>query len=218
MNELEKIKRKIRNNQVALSRLRAKEKDPEGYALKNRLRAKAYWASLDPVKKAAKIARNSKRVKENREQVNGYQRKSYQKHREEILEKKKIKNEQLRKENPVYQAKQENKAYQQLSDANKILFLKSSKAPKHYFGTRPYDIVQNCLACGIDYLIKARSVGAKKQYCSRKCMMINVRAKGVIENIQYRVDDPIYQAKQLGLITIRARQVRKTVRTVKFYG
>jgi hypothetical protein len=215
---LAEIKRKIKNNQCALSRLRAKERDPEGYALKNRNRARKYWANLDPKKKAEVIRKASIRAKENRKKVNGYQRKSYLKHREEILEKKKALNKRLRLENPVYQAKQENRAYQQLSDANKILFLKSSKAPKHYFGTRPYDVVHNCLACGEDYLVKARSVGAKKFYCSRKCMMINVKAKGVLENIQFRIDDPIYQAKQLGLIEVRARQVRKTVRTVKFYG
>jgi hypothetical protein len=72
---LAEIKRKIKNNQCALSRLRAKERDPEGYALKNRNRARKYWANLDPKKKAEVIRKASIRAKENRKKVNGYQRK-----------------------------------------------------------------------------------------------------------------------------------------------
>jgi len=88
-SELE-LKRQIHNLQQRQSRMIAKQKDPDGYVLKNRLRNTTYWANLDPVKKAAKIARQTKRNQAHRLDINAYQRKYYQKNKDEILEGKRL--------------------------------------------------------------------------------------------------------------------------------
>jgi hypothetical protein len=63
--------------------------------------------NLSPEKKAAKIAAQSERNKKNRPVVAGYQRKSYKKNREKILEKKRID----RINRPEYYKKISNKSY-----------------------------------------------------------------------------------------------------------
>lgn len=89
MNTIE-LKRQIHNLQQRQSRLIAKQKDPEGYNLKNRLRNRTYWANLDPIKKAAKIVRQSKRNKAHQLEINAYQRKHYAKNKDKILEYKRL--------------------------------------------------------------------------------------------------------------------------------
>ncbi len=86
----QEIKRQIHNLRQKQSRLKAKAKDPNGFKQKERARHKKYWAELDPEKKKAKLVRQSELNKNNKEKTNEYQRKSYRKNKEKILEKKRL--------------------------------------------------------------------------------------------------------------------------------
>jgi len=104
---ISEIKKQIHNLTTRQSRLRVKEKDPQAFIAKERARGKRYWANLDPEKKAARIAKQAIRNKANRGLISSYQRKSYAKNREKILEKKRLD----RIENPEYYAKISTKSY-----------------------------------------------------------------------------------------------------------
>ncbi len=107
MKSRAEIQRQIHNLIQKQSRLRTMQKNPAEFRKKERARHKKYWAELDPVKKKAKIARQSKQNKKNRKKINAYQRKSYKKHRLKILAKKKAE----RKKNPEKFNKRQRELY-----------------------------------------------------------------------------------------------------------
>ena len=221
---VQEIKKKIRNLEVQQSRLKLKE-DPVAYQeslAKQRIRSRNYWASLTPEQKAEKKKRDHELKKLNPERTRATTKKSYYKNRDKILAKKKLWRDNLTPKELLKLNGAAVERYKNLPEAEKIELIKKNHARNKkmnypmYKDTRPFEQVKNCLACGLDFLIKARAIGATKYYCSKKCMYLNVKAKGIIENIQFNIFNPIYQAKQLGLIEIRTKQIRITEKEVVF--
>jgi heterodisulfide reductase subunit A-like polyferredoxin len=59
----------------------------------------------------------------------------------------------------------------------------------------------NCIVCGSDF--RQTYVGKPKKYCSRNCSMKNSKGSIIINEIRKRTQDPIHQARKLGLVEMK---------------
>jgi hypothetical protein len=75
--------------------------------------------------------------------------------------------------------------------------------------------IKSCLVCGNDF--KDDRVGGRpKIYCTRRCLLRNTYGDIIIRQMRDKVFDPIYQIKQLGLLTMNYQRIWVKVPTVHF--
>ena len=74
---------------------------------------------------------------------------------------------------------------------------------------------KTCPICGYEVKRKFPRRGSPQIYCSKHCLQITRGVPLIFIRIRQRIFNPIYQARQLGLIEIKTKKI--IVKEIKYY-